>query len=77
MRKDGAALLVTTSDAFTKDDLLAGNKTALVLHGAEHSRTPKSGWRAGDRRRISLAGPTAPRFSDGYGASMRSNRPSV
>ncbi|WP_081485390.1 superoxide dismutase[Cu-Zn] [Mycobacterium xenopi] len=37
VRKDGAALLVTTSDAFTKDDLLAGNKTALVLHGAEHS----------------------------------------
>ncbi|WP_375488431.1 superoxide dismutase family protein [uncultured Mycobacterium sp.] len=38
VRKDGAALLVTTSDAFTGDDLLAGNKTAIVLHGAEHSR---------------------------------------
>ena len=37
VRKDGAALLVTTTDAFTRDDLLAGNKTALLLHGAEHS----------------------------------------
>jgi Cu-Zn family superoxide dismutase len=37
VRKDGAALLVTTSDAFTADDLLAGSKTALVLHGAEHT----------------------------------------
>jgi Cu-Zn family superoxide dismutase len=37
VRQDGAALLVTTTDAFTRDDLLAGNKTALLLHGAEHS----------------------------------------
>jgi Cu-Zn family superoxide dismutase len=37
VRKDGAALLVTTTDAFTKDDLLAGNKTALMLHGAEYT----------------------------------------
>jgi Cu-Zn family superoxide dismutase len=37
VRKDGAALLVTTSDAFTRDDLLAGNKTAIVLHGADHT----------------------------------------
>jgi len=36
VRQDGAALLVTTTDAFTRDDLLAGNKTALLLHGAEH-----------------------------------------
>jgi Cu-Zn family superoxide dismutase len=37
VRKDGAAYLVTTTDAFTKDDLLAGNKTALMVHGAENS----------------------------------------
>jgi superoxide dismutase, Cu-Zn family len=37
VRKDGAALLVTTTDAFTKDDLLAGNRTALVLHDAENT----------------------------------------
>jgi Cu-Zn family superoxide dismutase len=37
VRHDGAALLVTTTDAFTADDLLAGNKTALMLHGAEYS----------------------------------------
>jgi Cu-Zn family superoxide dismutase len=38
VRQDGAAYLVTTTDAFTRDDLLAGSKTALMLHGAEHSR---------------------------------------
>jgi Cu-Zn family superoxide dismutase len=37
VRQDGAAYLVTTTDAFTKDDLLAGDKTAILLHGAEHS----------------------------------------
>jgi Cu-Zn family superoxide dismutase len=37
VRKDGAALLVTTTDAFTKDDLLAGEKTALIIHaGADN-----------------------------------------
>jgi superoxide dismutase, Cu-Zn family len=36
VRKDGAAYLVTTTDAFTRDDLLAGSKTALMVHGAEH-----------------------------------------
>src|ERR1700744_1169015 len=37
VRKDGSAYLVTTTDAFTKDQLLAGDKTALMLHGAEYS----------------------------------------
>jgi superoxide dismutase, Cu-Zn family len=32
VRKDGAALLVTTTDAFTKDDLLAGKGTSIVIH---------------------------------------------
>jgi superoxide dismutase, Cu-Zn family len=32
VRKDGAALLVTTTDAFTKDALLAGKGTAIVIH---------------------------------------------
>jgi superoxide dismutase, Cu-Zn family len=35
VRQDGSAYLVTTTDAFTRDDLLAGNKTALMIHGAE------------------------------------------
>jgi superoxide dismutase, Cu-Zn family len=39
VRKDGAALLVTTTDAFTKDDLLAGSKTAIMLHGVEDTDT--------------------------------------
>ncbi|MBY0442434.1 MAG: superoxide dismutase family protein [Mycobacteriaceae bacterium] len=33
VRKDGSALLVTTTDAFTKEDLLFGEKTALIIHG--------------------------------------------
>lgn len=37
VRQDGAAYLVTTTDAFTRDDLLAGSKTAILLHGAEGS----------------------------------------
>lgn len=37
VRQDGGALLVTTSDAFTRDDLLSGNKTAIMVHGAEGS----------------------------------------
>lgn len=32
VRKDGSALLVTTTDAFTKNDLLSGEKTALIIH---------------------------------------------
>jgi Cu-Zn family superoxide dismutase len=35
VRQDGSAYLVTTTDSFNRDDLLAGNKTALMLHGAQ------------------------------------------
>jgi superoxide dismutase, Cu-Zn family len=35
VRSDGSAYLVTTTDAFTRDQLLAGDKTALMLHGTE------------------------------------------
>ena len=37
VRQDGSAYLVTTTDAFSREDLLAGNKTALMIHGAEYS----------------------------------------
>jgi Cu-Zn family superoxide dismutase len=37
VRRDGSAFLVTTTDAFTRDDLLAGNRTALMLHGPQDS----------------------------------------
>jgi superoxide dismutase, Cu-Zn family len=40
VRSDGSAYLVTTTDAFTRDQLLAGNKTALMLHGTEDSSMP-------------------------------------
>jgi Cu-Zn family superoxide dismutase len=37
VRKDGGALLVTTTDAFTKEDLLAGQRTAIMIHaGADN-----------------------------------------
>ncbi|ORV51523.1 superoxide dismutase [Mycolicibacter engbaekii] len=32
VRSDGSGLLVTTTDAFTKADLLAGDGTAIVIH---------------------------------------------
>lgn len=32
VRQDGAGLLVTTTDAFTRDDLLAGDKTSIIIH---------------------------------------------
>ncbi len=32
VRADGSAKLVTTSDAFTEEDLLAGGKTAIIIH---------------------------------------------
>jgi superoxide dismutase, Cu-Zn family len=40
VRKDGAAYLVTTTDAFTRDDLLAGRKTALSTHPTPRSASP-------------------------------------
>src|ERR1700744_2198865 len=36
VRSDGSAYLVTTTDSFTRDQLLAGNKTALMLHGPDN-----------------------------------------
>jgi Cu-Zn family superoxide dismutase len=32
VRSDGSARLVTTTDAFTAADLLAGAKTAIIIH---------------------------------------------
>lgn len=32
VREDGSAMLVTTTSAFTKQDLLAGNGTAIIIH---------------------------------------------
>jgi superoxide dismutase, Cu-Zn family len=32
VRQDGTAMLVTTTDAFTAQDLLGGTKTALIIH---------------------------------------------
>lgn len=40
VRSDGSGYLVTTTDSFSRDDLLAGNKTALMLHGTEDSSMP-------------------------------------
>lgn len=35
VRQDGSGLLVTTTDAFTRADLLAGTKTALIIHAED------------------------------------------
>jgi superoxide dismutase, Cu-Zn family len=32
VREDGSAMLVTTTDAFTAEDLQAGAKTAIIIH---------------------------------------------
>ena len=32
VRKDGSATLVTTTDAFTMEDLMSGEKTAIIIH---------------------------------------------
>jgi superoxide dismutase, Cu-Zn family len=40
VRQDGSAYLVTTTDAFTRDQLLSGDKTALLLHDVEHADMP-------------------------------------
>jgi Cu-Zn family superoxide dismutase len=32
VREDGSAMLVTTTDAFTEEDLLGGAKTAIIIH---------------------------------------------
>jgi superoxide dismutase, Cu-Zn family len=37
VRQDGSGYLVTTTDAFTRDQLLAGDKTAVMIHGAEYT----------------------------------------
>lgn len=37
VRDDGSAMLVTTTNAFTMDDLLTGQKTAIIIHaGADN-----------------------------------------
>ncbi len=37
VRKDGTAMLVTTTDAFTMEDLTTGEKTAIIIHaGADN-----------------------------------------
>ena len=49
VRSDGSAYLVTTTDAFTRDDLLTGNKTALMLHGTDDSSMPGMAGMAAER----------------------------
>ncbi len=37
VRQDGSAMLMTTTDAFTMDDLLTGQQTAIIIHaGADN-----------------------------------------
>ena len=42
VRKDGAGMMVTTTDAFAMDDLLSGEKTAIIIHaGADNLPGPE------------------------------------
>jgi Cu-Zn family superoxide dismutase len=59
VRQDGSAYLVTTTDAFTRDDLLAGSKTALMLHGAEDSGMPGMAGTSADRVACGVIGPAS------------------
>jgi Cu-Zn family superoxide dismutase len=56
VRSDGSAYLVTTTDAFTRDDLLAGNKTALMLHGTDDSSMPGMAGMAAERVACGIIG---------------------
>jgi superoxide dismutase, Cu-Zn family len=58
VRSDGSGYLVTTTDAFTRDDLLAGNKTALMLHGTEDSNMPGMAGMSADRIACGVIGPS-------------------
>lgn len=53
VRQDGSGYLVTTTDGFTRDQLLAGNKTSLMLHGPDGSDM------AMDRVACGVIGPTS------------------
>ena len=59
VRSDGSGYLVTTTDAFTRDDLLAGNKTALMLHGAGDSSMPGMAGMSAERIACGVIGPAS------------------
>src|ERR1700759_3502877 len=58
VRKDGAGYLVTTTDAFNREELLAGNKTAIMLHGAEGGDMDMPGM-AAERVACGVIGPAS------------------
>lgn len=55
VRKDGSGTLVTTTDAFTEQDLLSGEKTAIVIHAGAKNQpsTPSSGTPSSDQMAMS------------------------
>ena len=58
VRSDGSAYLVTTTDAFNREELLAGNKTALMLHGADGGDMDMPGM-AAERVTCGVIGPAS------------------
>ncbi|OAR19936.1 hypothetical protein A8144_12935 [Mycobacterium leprae 3125609] len=50
---DGSALLVPTSDVFTREELLLGDKTAVMIHGTEYRDNAMDG---ADRMRCHCPG---------------------
>lgn len=56
VRKDGSGTLVTTTDAFTEQDLLSGEKTAIVIHAGakdQPSMPPSTGTPTSDQMAMS------------------------
>jgi superoxide dismutase, Cu-Zn family len=52
VRRDGVGMLVTTTDAFTVDDLTTGQKTAIIIHaGADNM--PNGGMASSDQMPMS------------------------
>jgi superoxide dismutase, Cu-Zn family len=52
VRRDGVGMLVTTTDAFTLDDLTTGEKTAIIIHaGADNM--PNGGMASSDQMPMS------------------------
>jgi Cu-Zn family superoxide dismutase len=55
VRKDGSGTMMTTTDAFAMEDLLTGQKTAIIIHaGAANSANAQSG---GNNQTNGMPGP--------------------
>ena len=59
VRKDGSGTMMTTTDAFAMEDLLTGQKTAIIIHAGAASSAPSGGTSAATRAASSAASRSA------------------